>query len=174
MDAKNVDRVWDIEREIVLTRVFDAPRELLFRMWTDKEHITKWFGPKGFTCTTHEIDIREGGRWRFDMHAPNGTVFPNLMVFLEVKAPERLVLDHGTGKADDPNMFHVIVTFDEQSDKKTVVTMRQLHPTVARRKEVIAFGAVEFGYQTLDKLAAHVASQRSHIQTASASSPDIR
>jgi uncharacterized protein YndB with AHSA1/START domain len=151
---------WSLEREIVLSRVFDAPRELVFRAWTEKEHLPRWFGPKGFTCTTQEIDIRQGGRWRFEMLGPDGTRYPNLMVFLEVKHPERLVMDHGTGEDEDPRRFRVIVTFDEQSNKKTVVTMRQLQPSRAQRDATIGFGAVELGYQTLDKLAQHVASMR--------------
>ena len=154
--AKNLEGDWSLDREIVLCRVFDAPRELVFRAWTEKEHLPRWFGPKGFSCTTHEIDIREGGRWRFDMRAPDGTLYPNLIVYLEVKYPERLVMDHGTGEDEDPRRFRVIVTFDEQSNKKTVVTMRQLHPTRAARDAGIGFGAVELGYQTLDKLAEHV------------------
>lgn len=155
MPNENVD--WSqLEREIVLSRVFDAPRELVFRAWTDKEHLPKWFGPQGFVCTTREIDIREGGRWRFDMRGPDGTLYDNRMVFLEVKRPERLVIDHGTDKDDCPRKFRVIVTFDEQSNKKTVVTMRQIHPTRAMRDAGIGFGAVELGYQTLDKLAAHL------------------
>ena len=160
MDARSAELSWDIEREIVLTRVFDAPRELVFRAWTDKEQITKWFGPKGFSCSTHEIDIRVGGRWRFEMRGPDGKVYPNRMVFLEVKYPERLVFDHGSDKDDDPGKFRVTITFDEQSNKKTVVTMRQLHPTAEQRKAKIGFGAVELGYQTLDKLAEHVAALR--------------
>jgi uncharacterized protein YndB with AHSA1/START domain len=159
-DAKNFEQNWSIERETVLSRVFHAPRDLVFRAWTEKEHLPRWFGPKGFVCSTHEIDLREGGRWRFDMHAPDGTCYPNLIVFLEVKYPERLVMDHCTGKDEDPNRFRVIVTFDEQSKDKTVVTMRQLHPTRERRAEVIGFGAVELGYQTLDKLAQHLTTMR--------------
>lgn len=159
-EAKSLEYAWSLDREIVLCRVFDAPRDLVFRAWTDKEHLPRWFGPKGFSCTTHEIDVRQGGRWRFDMLAPDGTCYPNLIVFLEVKYPERLVMDHGTGEDHDPRRFRVIVTFDEQSNKKTVLTMRQLHPTRAHREAGIGFGAVELGYQTLDKLAQHVASMR--------------
>jgi uncharacterized protein YndB with AHSA1/START domain len=158
--AKNLEQNWSIERETVLSRVFEAPRELVFRAWTDKEHLPRWFGPKGFACSTYEIDIREGGRWRFDMRAPDGTVYPNLMVFLEVKHPERLVMDHGTGQDEDPHRFRVIVTFDVQGKDKTVVTMRQLHPTRERRDATIGFGAVELGYQTLDKLAQHLTTLR--------------
>jgi uncharacterized protein YndB with AHSA1/START domain len=136
--------------------VFDAPRELVYRAWTDPEHIQRWFGPKGFTTTTHAIDLRVGGTWRFDMVAPDGTLYPNLMTFLQMKAPELLVFDHGSGKADDPDTFRVTVTFDAQSNGKTVVTLRQLHPSKARRATVIAFGAVEIGNTTMDKLEAHL------------------
>jgi len=156
MDARNDNESWPHDRELVLSRVFDAPRELVFRVWTEREHVSRWFGPSGFTTTTHEMDARVGGRWRFDMRAPDGTIFDNRIVYLEVKPPERLVFDHGNDKDDDPGKFRVIVTFEEQSDKKTVVTMRQRHPTKSQRDAGLGFGAVELGYQTLDKLAAHL------------------
>ena len=145
-----------LDREIVLSRVFNAPRELVFKAWIDAAHISQWFGPRGFTTTTHEMDARVGGRWRFDMKAPDGTVFTNRVVFLEIKAPELLVFDHGTDKDNDPGKFRVTLTFDSQRDGKTVVTLRQLHPGKMQRQAGIKFGAVELGYQTLDKLAAHL------------------
>lgn len=154
MDARNVE--WAMERESVLSRVFDAPRELVWKMWTESEHLAAWFGPKGFTTIIHEFTARVGGRWRFEMRAHDGTRYDNRVVFLEVKAPERLVFDHGRDLDEDPGTFRVTVTFDEQNDKKTVVTMRQLHPTKAQRDAKVAFGAVEFGHQTLDKLAEHL------------------
>src|SRR5688572_29004072 len=156
MDGRSGDGSLAIERELVLSRVFDAPRELVFRAWTEAEHLTVWFGPKGYTTTTHEIDVREGGRWRFDMTAHDGTLYPNRIVFLQIKRPELLVMDHGYDKDDDPAKFRVTITFDEQTDKKTVVTMRQLHPTKAQRNAGIAFGAVEIGYTTLYKLGEHL------------------
>jgi uncharacterized protein YndB with AHSA1/START domain len=163
MVARSHEVPWSLDREIVLSRVFEAPRELVFAAWTKEEHLTKWFGPKGFTTKTHECDLRAGGRWRFDMIAPDGKVFDNRIVFLEIKAPELLVLDHGSDKDDDEHRFRVTITFDEQGDKKafgtmvgTVVTMRQLHPTKEQRDAGIAFGAVEIGYTTLDKLAEHL------------------
>jgi uncharacterized protein YndB with AHSA1/START domain len=159
MIANAAEPAWSLDREIVLTRVFDAPRALVFRMWTEPEHLSKWFGPKGFTCTMHEMNVRVGGLWRFDMHAPNGTVYPNRIAYLEIVANERIVFDHGIDKDDDPNRFRVTVTFDEQSNKKTVVTMRQLHPTKEQRDAKLGFGAVELGYQTLDKLAEHLRTQ---------------
>ncbi len=145
-----------LDREIVLARVFNAPRELVFKAWTDAAQISRWFGPKGFTITTHEMDARPGGRWRFDMKAPDGTIYTNWVEFLEIKAPELLVYDHGSDKDNDPGKFRVTLTFDSQSDGKTVLTLRQLHPSKQQRQAGIGFGAVELGYQTLDKLAAHL------------------
>jgi uncharacterized protein YndB with AHSA1/START domain len=155
-DARNAEPTWSLDRETVLSRVFDAPRELVYRAWISPEHIQRWFGPKGFSCTTHAIDMRVGGMWRFDMLAPDGTLYPNLMTFLQMKEPELLVFDHGTGNDDDPNKFRVTVTFDAQSNGKTVVTLRQLHPSKARRDATVAFGAVEIGNTTMDKLEAHL------------------
>jgi uncharacterized protein YndB with AHSA1/START domain len=105
---------------------------------------------------TREIDICVGGRWRFVFVAPDGARYDNRMVFLKIEPPRLLEMIHGADRDDDPNRFRTIITFDEQSNGKTVVTLRQLHPTKARRNSMIGFGAVEYGYQTLDKLAKHV------------------
>ena len=156
MVEKSHEVPWSLDREIVLSRVFDAPRELVFEAWTKEEHLSKWFGPKGFSTKTHECDVRAGGRWRFDMVADDGRVWPSRMVFLEVSPPELLVFDHGSDKDDDPHRFRMTITFDAQSDGKTVMTMRQLHPTKEQRNAGIGFGAVELGYTTLDKLGEHL------------------
>jgi uncharacterized protein YndB with AHSA1/START domain len=156
MDARNAETTWALEREIVLSRVLSAPRERVFDAWTELAHLSKWFGPKGFTTRTYEFDFRLGGRWRFDMTGPDGTIYPNRMVFLEIRRPDLLVIDHGTDKDEDPGRFRVTLTFDVQSDGKTVLTLRQLHPTKAQRDAGIGFGAVELGYTTLDKLAEHL------------------
>ncbi|NVB80857.1 MAG: ATPase [Kofleriaceae bacterium] len=154
MSASPANRLdWDLDREIVITRVFDAPRALVFKLFTQAEHICQWWGPKGFTCNTHSMNVQVGGQWRFDLVAPNGHVYPNRIEYVEIAPNERLVFDHGSDQDDDPGKFRVTITFDEQSDKKTVVMMRQLHPTKAQRDATIGFGAVELGYQTLDKLA---------------------
>ena len=147
---------WALDREIVLSRVIAAPRELVFKVWTDPQQLPMWFGPEGFKVETHEIDIRVGGQWRFLFVGPDGTRYDNRMVFRKIEPPHLLEMDHGDDTEDDPNRFRTIVTFDEQSNGKTVVTLRQLLPTKARRDVTIGFGAVELGYQTLDKLARHV------------------
>lgn len=159
MSARSDETTWALDREIVLSRVFDAPRELVFKVWTDAEHAAQWFGPKGFTTTTRSADVRVGGRWTFDMVAPNGHVYSNRIEYLEIVPSELLVFDHSGDSDDDPNRFRVTITFDEQADRKTIVTMRQLHPTKVRREAVIGFGAVELGYQTLDKFAEHLRSR---------------
>ncbi len=153
MATNEPQTTWALDREIVLSRVFDAPRELVYRAWTEKDRIGEWFGPKGFTCRTHERNVEVGGQWRFDLVAPDGKVYDNRIVFLEIVPNERLVFDHGHDKDDDPGKFRVTITFDRQSDGKTVLTLRQLHPSKAQRDAGIGFGAVELGYQTLDKLA---------------------
>lgn len=147
---------WEIEREIVLSRVIKAKREYVFAAWADPNHLPCWFGPAGFKIETKEIDIRVGGVWRFDMLAPNGHRFTNRMYFRRIEPPRLIEIDHGSDMDDDPARFRTTITFDEQSDGKTVVTLRQLHPTKSQRDAKLGFGAVEYGYQTLDKLAAHV------------------
>ena len=160
MTANAAERTWSLDREIVLTRVFDAPRELVFEAWTKPEHAMKWFGPKGFSCTLHEMDVRVGGRWRFDMLAPDGKLYPNRIEYLEIVPNERLVFWHGDDIDDDPKRFYVTITFDMQHNNKTVVTMRQLHPSKEQRDAGIGFGAVELGMQTMDKLAEYLRTLR--------------
>jgi uncharacterized protein YndB with AHSA1/START domain len=148
--------VWSLDREIVLSRVIDAPRELVFSAWVDPRHLPQWFGPAGFKIETKSIEIRVGGEWRFDMIAPNGTRYTNRMHFRRIERPSLIEFDHGSDKDNDPGIFRTTITFDAQSDGRTVITLRQLHPTKAQREAGIGFGAVEFGYQTLDKLARYV------------------
>jgi uncharacterized protein YndB with AHSA1/START domain len=150
---------WPLDREVVLSRVVDADRDTAFRAWTDPSQIVLWFGPEGFILETHEIDIRVGGVWRFDMVAPDGTRYPNRMRFLRIEASRLIEVNHGADLDHDPNGFRMLVTFDEQSDGNTVVTLRQMHPSPERRAIVIGFGAVKYGGQTLDKLANHVAAK---------------
>ncbi|MEQ8300836.1 MAG: SRPBCC family protein [Hyphomonas sp.] len=151
---------WPIDREIVISRVIDAPRDLVYSAWTDPEQIQTWFGPEGFAIETKEIDLAAGGVWRFDMVAPDGTRFDNRMVFLRMEAPSLLEVEHGSDVDDDPGRFRMLLTLDEQSNGKTVLTLRQMHPSKEQRQNKLGFGAVEYGGQTLDKLARHVAGRR--------------
>ncbi len=148
------------DREIVLSRVFDAPRELVFQAFTDPRQVGKWWGPNGFTTTTHEMDVRPGGVWRYIMHGPDGTDYKNKIAYHEVVRPERLAYSHGGDFGDggeEREGFEVTVTFDEQ-DGKTRLTMRSLFPTAEARNLVVEkFGAIEGGKQTLERLSQHLA-----------------
>jgi uncharacterized protein YndB with AHSA1/START domain len=143
------------DREIVLTRELDAPRELVWRAYTEPAHAPNWFGPNGFTNTVHEMDVRVGGRWRFIMHGPDGTDYSNRIVYQEVVQPERLVFLHGEDVDDDPGAFHVTLTLEDLGGR-TRLTQRMLFATAAQKKGVEQFGAVELGNQTMAKLAAYL------------------
>jgi uncharacterized protein YndB with AHSA1/START domain len=144
------------EREISLTRVFDAPRELVFDAWTHPEQVVHWWGPRGFTTTIHEMDVRPGGVWRFTMHGPDGADYPNRVVFVEVIKPERLVYDHGPEGQSEMKEFHVTVTFADD-DGKTRTTLRMVFGSADERDRAVEFGALEGGKQTLERLAEHLA-----------------
>ena len=81
-------------RSIIGTRVLDAPRELVFSVWTDPKHLAQWWGPNGFTTTTHTFDFRPGGAWRHTMHAPDGNAFENDSEFIEIDRPNRISFLH--------------------------------------------------------------------------------
>lgn len=139
------------DREIVITRLFNAPRELVWQVFTDPQHKTHWWGPRGFRTTTHSVELKSGGIWRYTMHGPDGRDYPNEMRFHEVLPQERLVYSHGTGDDDYPHKFEVVTTFTTEGEK-TRVTMRSLFQTAASRDHVVKeFGAIEGGNQTMDR-----------------------
>lgn len=144
------------EHEIVLERTFDAPRERVFDAWTDGAHLARWFGPHGFSTTTHEIDVRPGGVWRYTMHGPDGTEWPSRMAYLEVERPTRIVYEHGEDVDDDPARFHVTVTFEDEGGRTRQVS-RMRFATAEQRDAKVRFGAIELGHQTMDRLAAWLA-----------------
>jgi uncharacterized protein YndB with AHSA1/START domain len=144
------------DREIVISRTFAAPRQLVWEAWTDPAQVGIWWGPNGFTTTTHEMDVRPGGMWVYDMHGPDGTTYPNWIRYLEIEAPRRLVYDHG-GRHHEEVQFRVTVDFAEQ-EGRTTVTMRSVFPTREARDTVVQrYGAIEGGEQHLAHLEAHVA-----------------
>jgi uncharacterized protein YndB with AHSA1/START domain len=140
------------DREIVAMRVIDAPRELVWRAWTDPEHIVQWWGPNGFTTTIQQMDVRPGGLWKFVMHGPDGIDYQNKVVYDEIVKPERIVYTH-TGGAQ----FRSTITFEKQGDK-TRLTVRMVFDTASERERVAKkFGAVEGLDQTLGRLNAYLA-----------------
>ncbi len=144
------------DREIVISRLIDAPQELVFEAFTDQKHISKWWGPNGFTTTTLIMDLRPGGIWRFIMHGPDGRDYQNLITYLEVSKPKRLVYEHsGVGDTEDIK-FHATVTFKPVGNK-TEITLRSAFATAEERDRVVKeYGAIEGGKQTLERLGRHV------------------
>ena len=147
------------DREMVLSRIVDAPRELVFDVWLDPEHVGRWWGPNGFRTTTHEMDPRPGGVWRFTMHGPDGTDYGNRIVYLDIERPERLVYRHSGEAGTEDVRFHTTVTFTMEGTQ-TRVTLRSLFESAAERDRVVEkYGAIEGGEQTLARLATYVARQ---------------
>lgn len=146
------------DREIVISRIINAPRELVFEAFTDPEGLSNWWGPNGFTTTTHEMDVRPGGAWRFTMHGPDGVDYKNKVVYFEVLKPQRLVYTHSDDGEGGVQPFHATITFGER-DGKTEITLRMLCDTAEQRQKMADFGAVEGGKQTLERLEAYLATR---------------
>jgi uncharacterized protein YndB with AHSA1/START domain len=145
------------DREILISRLFDAPRELAWQAMTDPRHIVHWWGPRGFTTTIQEMDVRPGGVWTLVMHGPDGTDYPNHSVFQEVVYPERLVFAHGGSRPGGPEAdFIGTWTFEAVGDQ-TRVTIHMVFPTAAQRDIVVKeYGALEGAKQTLERLSEHL------------------
>lgn len=160
------------DREIVMMRILDAPRELVWKVWTETDHLSQWWGPQGFTTTTQKRDCRTGGVWRFVMHGPDGRDYENNITYLEVVAPERLSYKHGGDQDREPVNFQVTVRFTPEGigGEKTRLDMRMIFPSKAARDFVIReYNAVEGGKQTMGRLAEYL--QRL-VATANDSDPD--
>jgi uncharacterized protein YndB with AHSA1/START domain len=125
----------------VISRVIGAPRDLVFEAFTEVRHLSRWWGPEGFTTTTRAFEFRVGGEWVFVMHGPDGTDYQEWISWTEIAPPERIALLHGESRGD-PNAR---------------IEMRTVFPTKALRDEVVEkYHAIEGGQQTLSKLAAYV------------------
>lgn len=146
-------------REFVLTRLLRAPREVVWQAFTDAEHLGRWWGPSGFTTTTHVMDFREGGKWDFVMHGPDGHDYPNFIRYTKTTPHSRIEYHHGGDEAIHPGGFDMVITFEPRGDRnsETLVTFRGIFPTQAALEEVVnKFGALEGGKQTLARLAEYV------------------
>jgi uncharacterized protein YndB with AHSA1/START domain len=146
---------WDL----VMTRVFDAPRELVFKAWTDPSHVAQWWGPSGFTNPVCEMDVRVGGAIRIHMRAPNGAVYPMKGVFEEIDEPSRLVFISSALDEHGNSMFDVMttVTFAEQNAKTTLTMQARVMKATALAPQYLK--GMEAGWsQSLDRLRAHLAS----------------
>ncbi|RPD38082.1 SRPBCC domain-containing protein [Chitinophaga barathri] len=142
--------------QLIHTRLLDAPRELVWEVWTQPEHLKKWWGPDGFTITNHSMEVQPGKYWRFIMHG-DGMNYDNKVQYLEVVEPSLLVYQHGDEQ--DTISFKVYVSFEEV-DGKTLLTMR----SVFASEELIAelnrkVNATERGKETLNKMEKYIREQ---------------
>lgn len=145
--------------EIRITRVYDAPVKAVWDAWTDPAQVAKWWGPRGFTLTTHSKDLRPGGSWAYTMHGPDGVDYPNKTRYFEVEQHAKLVYDHG-GNDDRPPLFRVTVLFSETKGK-TKMDMTMTLPTVEAAEEARKFIKKAGGDSTWDRLAEYLAKESS-------------
>ena len=139
------------DREIVVTRQFDAPRETVFGAFTEREHVEQWWMPSG--STTHEWDAKPGGLWRYSMPGHDGGMHPFKVTFVEIDKPTRLVYDYGS--EGDPAPVRTNVSFEDEGGK-TKVTLQLVFASVAAFEEAKGYGAVGGAKAALECLAAHL------------------
>src|SRR5262249_42104195 len=138
------------DREFVHSRLIDAPWEVVFEAFANPAHLARWWGPAGFSSSFDVFDVRPGGAWRFVMHGPDGTDYPNESVFLEVVPPERVVFEH----ISEGHHFFMTITFSPQGDR-TLVGWRQVFDTAEHRERIAPY-VIPANEQNLDRLAAEV------------------
>jgi uncharacterized protein YndB with AHSA1/START domain len=158
MGAKNSIDLGTDPRSIIGSRVFDAPRDLVFSAFTDPKHLAHWWGPNGFTTTTHKFDFRSGGIWRFVMHGPDGRDYQNRITYEEIAPPERIVYRHDGGEDVEPVQFSQTLTFQDLGGGRTRLTWHGRFPTAEERARVIKeYSADEGLSQTMARLVDYVA-----------------
>ena len=146
----------DADREISSSRIFAAPPDSVFSAWMDPRGISDWWGPRGFTTTTHEMDFRPGGVWRFTMHGPDGVDYPNQVTYTAIERPRMLAYKHSGGEGHLHVRFEVTVTFTEEAGK-TRMDFRMVFETAEMRNDIaMKYGAVEGLHDTLARLGEHL------------------
>lgn len=140
--------------EIKLSRLLEAPVDAVWSAWTDLEQVSQWWGPRGFTITTHSKDLRPGGTWDYTMHGPDGVDYPNTTTYHEVIPGKKLVYDHGASH-DRPPLFRVTVAFTPLGERTQMdLTMTLATPEAA--EEIGKFIKKAGGNATWDRLSEHL------------------
>ncbi|HEY5806062.1 MAG TPA: SRPBCC domain-containing protein [Candidatus Saccharimonadales bacterium] len=149
-------------RQIIITRIVDAPRDLVFKLWTDPQHVAQWWGPKDFTNPVCKMDVRPGGEWVQVMRGPDGTEYPGRSIFLEVDAPKLLVYKDAADDSDarDEHLPEVIntVTFEEQANGTTKLTILTQLKSRTDKATMTKLGYSTGMNQSLDRLERYVRS----------------
>ena len=149
--------------EIRIIRIYDAPVSAVWDAWTDPDQVAQWWGPRGFTLTTHSKDLRPGGNWHYTMHGPDGVDYPNRTHYFEVEKNAKLVYDHG-GYDDRPPLFRVTVHFAEIAGR-TKMEMTMTLPTPEAAEETRKFVKKVGGESTWDRLAEYLEKESSGKET---------
>ncbi|HSM55994.1 MAG TPA: SRPBCC domain-containing protein [Candidatus Sulfomarinibacteraceae bacterium] len=157
MTVQNKVTVERDDRVLILERIFEAPRELVFTSFSDCEHLEHWWGPKGWTLPVCEMDFRPGGRWHYCMRGPDGEESWGLTVYREIVAPERLVYtdsfsDEEGNIVDGMPTMLITVEFAEYEDNRTKLTSRTEFASVEELESVVEMGAIEGISETWDRL----------------------
>lgn len=153
MGTRNSDSTLrEAECQLVHMRMMDTPRQQVFRVFRDPQHLARWWGPHGFRSTIHQFDFQPGGRWELTLHGPDGAEYKNEYFAVEIVEPELIVISH----PDPAHAFQLIVTLADAGENKTQLTWRQVFSSRGHFEEVRLFvaGANE---QVLDRLEAEVA-----------------
>ncbi|MCB0394347.1 MAG: SRPBCC domain-containing protein [Bdellovibrionales bacterium] len=146
------------KHELYLTRVYDAPVQMVWEAWNDPKQVSQWWGPRGFTITNHKKDLRPGGIWHYTMHGPDGTDYQNKTLYHEVIEFKKLVYDHGGNDEQDP-MFQVTVLFEEVKGKtKLEFTMAFKDDASLRNAKKVIKDAN--GNSTWDRLAEYLCDKK--------------
>lgn len=145
------------DRELVVSRVVNAPQALVFEVWTKPEHLAQWWGPNGYTTTHQEMSFKVGGRRKFIMHGPDGADYPNEIVYHEITPPSKLRYGHSGPNDPDGVNFTTTVTFEDAGAGRTRISMTAVFPSKEMLELVIRErGAKKGGEETIAKLAAYV------------------
>lgn len=141
--------IWNTppECEIVTSRIFSAPRQLVYKAWTDPNHLKTWWGPKGFTNTFNQFDLKVGGRWSFVMHGPDKGHYNNEVTFVAIREPELLVWDR-----QSKPIFQVEAVFEKISENETKVIFKQKFKTVEECDKLRKY-VPEKNEENMDRLA---------------------
>ncbi|MCC7053177.1 MAG: SRPBCC domain-containing protein [Gemmatimonadaceae bacterium] len=146
---------FEAANEIRITRIYDAPVAMVWEAWTDVTQVGHWWGPRGFTITTHAKELRPGGFWEYTMHGPDGKDWPNYTRYHVVEPRARLEYDHGASSADAAPMFRVVATFRDVGGK-TELDMRMILPTAEAAAQTRTFVKAAGGNGTWDRLAEYL------------------
>lgn len=148
--------------KVIYTKHFEAPVELVFETWTTHEHLSRWWGPDGFTITTKAMDFSENGIWDFVMHGPDGKDFKNRIQYMEIQKPNRIRLRHiGDGDTNQTEDVHMeaVITFQKTQNGETDLTMEQIFPSKEELERVEKeYGAIEGGRQHIGNLGKYIES----------------